>query len=234
MNEFVLKEIIYIFDYIFENYIMTEEQRRQIKIDNDTIIKQKEYRVNDWLPILDTPKLRTLEEIKGRMSVMNALINIAFEAPTYIIKEWIENYGLTKYLSDSEKEILEKENDDLTEFEVNSLRWYLESLWAFMWVTEMIPRLEAEEYIGDNMASLLPNLENGDSNQKLESLQHLKSEVEIYTKLDYYYRLHWYCVDERLNGREAKLNEGLVYERRKSLEWIYNRADDWDNVEMGT
>ncbi|MNW20348.1 hypothetical protein D3C71_2207160 [compost metagenome] len=52
--------------------------------------------------------------------------------------------------------------------------------------------------------------------------------------LDYYYRLHWYCVDERLNGRQAKLNEGLIYERRKSLEWAFNRENEWENVEMGT
>lgn len=213
---------------------MTEQQGRKIKCDNDKIIKQKGYVVNNWLPILDTPHLRTLEEIRGRMSVMNALINIAFEAPVFIIKNWIEYHNLRPYLSDSEKEIVNKENEDLTQFEINSLRWYLESLWAFMWATNMIPRLEAEEYIGDNMASLLPNLENGDDNSKINNLKTLKSEIEICTALDYYYRLHWYCVDERLNGREAKLNEGLVYERRKSLEWIYNQQNDWDNVEMST
>ncbi|WP_394776136.1 DUF4272 domain-containing protein [Flavobacterium sp.] len=213
---------------------MTEEQGRKIKDDNDKIINQKGYVVNNWLPILDTPNLRTLEEIKGRMSVMNALINIAFEAPVFIIKNWIEDHDLSQYLSDSEKEILGKQNEDLTQFEINSLRWYLESLWAFMWVTNMIPGLEAEEYIGDNMASLLPNLENGDDNSKINNLKTSKSEIEICTVLDYYYRLHWYCVDERLNGREAKLNEGLVYERRKSLEWIYNQENDWDNVEMST
>lgn len=213
---------------------MTNEQKQQIKSENDKIISQKGYRINDWLPILDTPSLRTIEEIRGRMSVMNALINIAFEAPAYIIKEWIENQNLTKFLSKTEKEILEKENDDLTEREVNSLHWYLESLWALMWLTKMIDSLEAEKHVGDNMASLLPNLEQGDTNKILDNLQDMRQEVEIYKMLDYYYRLHWYCVDERLNGQIAKLNEGQIYERRKSLEWVYNRANDWDNVEMST
>lgn len=213
---------------------MTNEQKQQIKSENDKIISQKGYRINDWLPILDTPSLRTIEEIRGRMSVMNALINIAFEAPAYIIKEWIENQNLTKFLSKTEKEILEKENDDLTEREVNSLHWYLESLWALMWLTKMIDSLEAEKHVGDNMASLLPNLEQGDTNKILDNLQDMRQEVEIYKMLDYYYRLHWYCVDERLTGQIAKLNEGQIYERRKSLEWVYNRANDWDNVEMST
>ena len=213
---------------------MTDEQKHQIKSDNEKIIKQKGYRVNDWLPILDTPPPRTLEEIRGRMSVMNALINIAFEAPTYIIKEWIEKQNLTIFLSNSEKEILEKDNNDLTEIDVNSIRWYLEGLWALMWLTKMIDNLDAEKPVGEHMSSLLPNLEQGDTNQKLDSLQNKLQEIDIYTMLDYYYRLHWYCVDERLNGRQSKLNEGQIYERRKSLEWAYNRANDWDNVEMGT
>ena len=63
---------------------MTDINREEIKKINDTIIAQKGYRVNDWLPILEMPTLKDIEEIKGRMSVMNALINIAFEAPTYI------------------------------------------------------------------------------------------------------------------------------------------------------
>jgi hypothetical protein len=214
--------------------MLTDEQKQHIKVENDKRISQQGYRFNNWLPILETPSLRTLVEIKGRMSVMNALINIAFEAPIYIIKEWIEKQNLTGFLSTSEKELLEKENDDLTEIEVNSLHWYLEGLWALMWLTKMIAALEAEVPISNDMALLLPNLEQGETNRKIEELQSMQPEIDIYTMLDYYYRLHWYCVDERLNGRQAKLNEGQIYERRKSLEWAFNRSSDWDNVEMST
>jgi Domain of unknown function (DUF4272) len=213
---------------------MTDEQKHQIKSNNDTLIKQNGYRVNDWLPILEISSLRSIEDIKGRMSVMNALNNIAFEAPTFIIKEWIENHNLTKFLSATEKQILDKDNDDLTEMEVNSVEWYLESLWALMWLTKMIDDLEAEEHLGDNMASLLPNLEQGDDNSMIDCLQNMRQEIEIYTMLDYYYRLHWYCVDERINGRQSQLNEGQIYMRRKSLEWAFNRLSNWDKVELST
>lgn len=213
---------------------MNDEQKTQIKLKNEAIIKNEGYCVNDWLPILDSPNLRTLEEIKGRMSVMNALINIAFKAPTYVIEEWIEEHDLTKYLSTLEKALLGKENHELTDYDINSLKWYLESLWALMWVTGMIPELEAENHVGNDMASLLPNLQRGENNKKLEDLKLLKPEIEIYKMLDYYFRLHWYCVDERLNGRKGKLNEGIILERRKSLEWVFNRSEDWDSVDMST
>lgn len=213
---------------------MTDELKHEIKSKNDQLISEKGYRFNNFLPILETPTLRNLAEIKGRMSVLNALINIAFEAPTYLIKDWIESHNLSKYLSDFEKEILETENEDLTQLQTNTLLWNLESLWALMWLTEMIDTLEPEEFVDDSMAELLPNLQENESNEKLENVENIRQELDIYTKLDYYYRLHWYCVDERINGRESKLNEGIIYERRKALEWAFNRESDWDNVEMST
>lgn len=213
---------------------MTDELKQEIKSKNDKIISEKGLRFNNWLPILETPALRSIEEIKGRMAVMNALINIGFEAPTFLIKDWIGQQNLSKYLSEEEKEILELENDDLTETQINTFLWYLEALWALMWLTEMIDNLDPEVFVGDEMASLLPNLEQGESNEKLEKLQNIRPEIEVYTMLDFYYRLHWYCVDERINNREALLNEGVIYERRKALEWAFNRESDWDNVEMST
>ncbi|MGE8380609.1 MAG: DUF4272 domain-containing protein, partial [Sphingobacterium sp.] len=65
-------------------------------------------------------------------------------------------------------------------------------------------------------------------------LSSLRSDNKIYTMLDFYYRLHWYCVDERLKGKQALINEGLVYERRKALEWLIDKDSDWDDIEMGT
>lgn len=213
--------------------MMTNEERQQIKAANNERIKAKGYRVNEWLPVLESPTPRSLEEIKGRMGVMNALINIAFRAPVHIIKEWIEAQQLTQYLSENEKALLESE-DELADEDIAILGWYLESLWALMWLTEMDDNLEAEIHVPDHMASLLPNLQQNDNNERLNQLQHIRDEVTACHMLDYYYRLHWYCVDQRLNGRQVKLNEGLVYERRKALEWALNRSNDWDDVELGT
>lgn len=213
---------------------MTETKRTQIKDENTHLIKTKGYRVNEWLPILEAPDTRALEDIRGRMSVMNALINISFEAPVKIIKDWISQSGLDTHLSEWEKAVLEKADEDLSNLEINTLRWYLEGLWALMWAMGMIDTLDEKEWCGDEMAALLPDLQEGENNKKIDALSNLRPETELYTMLDYYYRLHWYCVDERIKGNEALINEGLVYERRKALEWLMNKEADWDNVEMGT
>jgi hypothetical protein len=213
---------------------MTDDEKHLIKFANDARIVKAGYKVCDWLPILETPQLRSLEDIKGRMAVMNALINVSFGAPTDYIKNWLQMHGLSKHLSADETQVLNTDVGKLTEIELNGLRWYLEGLWALMWATKMIEPLEAEQFVGDNQASMMPDLENGEDNQKIDVLNNLRPEIEIYTMLDYYYRLHWYCVDERMNGREAKLNEGVVFERRRALEWVYQRSANWDDVEMST
>jgi hypothetical protein len=103
-----------------------------------------------------------------------------------------------------------------------------------MWAVKMIPDLDETQWCGKNMAMMLPNLEQEESNEKIEKISELKTDDEIYNMLDLYYRFHWYCVDERIKGVKAKINEGLIYERRKALEWLMNKDSDWDNIEMGT
>lgn len=213
---------------------MTLTQQNAIKSTNNQLILEQGYRINEWLPILDDPKIRSLKEIKGRISVMNAANNIAFEAPTHEIKNWIIKHKLTKYLSESEQLIIDKPNDHLSNFELNSMMWYTESLWALMWCVEMIETLDAVKPVGDNMAQLLPNLEEEEDNSKIENIQNIKPEIEIYTMLDYYYRLHWCVVNSRVNGVKTKLVEGVIYERRKALEWVFDQDYDWDSVEMET
>jgi hypothetical protein len=212
----------------------SDGQKAQIKSRNEEIISQKGYRVNSWLPYHASTSLRSIDEIKGRSSVMSALVNISFGAPTEVIKQWILQHGLKEHLSNNEKEILRKSTANLTELETNSLSWYLESMWAFLWVMKMIDSLEPEQHVDDSMASLVPNLQEGENNDKIAVQNSLQPEIELYTMRDYYFRLHWYCVDERFNSREIKLNEGLVYERRRALEWTLDKDCDWDNIEMGT
>ena len=213
---------------------LTEEQRIAIKEANIARIAKKNYRYIDWLPILESPNMRSQEELIGRMSVMNALINISFEAPVHVVQQWIEDQNLTAHLSTWEKEILTKTQEDLDQYEINTLRWYLEGLWALMWASKMIPHLDETEWNDESMAMMLPNLEEGEDNSRLQQVTTMHTAENIYTMLDFYYRLHWYCVDERIKGQEAVINEGIVYERRRALEWLINNETDWDEIEMGT
>ena len=213
---------------------ITDEFRQRIKAESEAKVLALDGRICDWLPLLDAPELRSVEEIRGRMSVLNALVNISFQAPVAVIREWLTKEELLAHLSPDEAAILAKNDAQLTEQELTNLRWNLEGLWAMMWATQMVHELDPVKWCGDNMASLLPNLEQGQSNKKLAGLQSIRPAAELCRMLDFYYRLHWYCVDERIQDRAATVSESLVYERRKALEWICNSRYEWDDVEMST
>lgn len=213
---------------------MTPELKSKSKTNNEKVILKKGARICDWLPLLETTSVKSIDDIRGRMSVMNALINISFGAPTDVIKEWIEDQKLTSYLSKEEVAILKKDTENVTDEERNQLHWYLESLWALMWATNMIDALDPETGCADSMASLLPDLQQGEDNTKLNAIKTTRNEQELYDMLDLYYRLHWYTVDERVNGKEAIFHEGIIMERRRALEWAFNRFPNWDQPVLNT
>ena len=206
--------------------------KKAVKAENEKYILAKGAGICDWLPVLETPELRSMENVKGRMSVMNALINIAFEAPVGIIRQWIEAQGLQQHLSGAEQLILAKATAN--DGEMLQLHWYLESLWALMWATGLTDDFAPDRHCEDYMASLLPNLEQGDNNEKIDELAHMRSAEDLYWQLDLYYRIHWFVADEHLKGRETGFNAGLIIERRRALEWLFNRSSDWDDVDMNT
>lgn len=213
---------------------MTEATFQQIKADNNKEIERRGYTVNPHLPFLEAPRLRELSEVHERMAILHGLLQISFGAPTELIKGWIEENNLAEGLTEWETSVLDRDEEDVDSAEKNQLRWYIECLWTLMWCLGMVEDLDERNWCGDVMASLLPDLQAGDSDEKITSETKTRSLIDLISKLDYYYRLHWYCVEERLNGRTAKINEGLVYERRKALEWLLCEDYGWDDVEMGT
>ena len=95
-------------------------------------------------------ELRSLADLKGRMEVLNALINVSFGAPTDYIKAWLQKHGQLKHLSTVEAQILNTDTQALSDINLNGLRWYLECLWSLMWLTNMIDTLDAAQFVGDN------------------------------------------------------------------------------------
>ena len=55
-------------------------------------------------------------------------------------------------------------------------------------------------------------------------------------KLDLYYRYHWACVEKQANPDTpiGKLNDEVVMERRRGLEWLVSKEKDWNNISLDT
>ncbi len=64
----------------------------------------------------------------------------------------------------------------------------------------------------------------------------MRSHSEILDMLDLYYNYHWVCVEKRLrpDTESGGLNEEIVMERRRALEWLICRDKTWDDISLDT
>lgn len=207
----------------------------EIKSESEKIILSAGGKICNWLPELEYKGIKSAPEIMKRASVLNALINVAFEAPTYIIKEWIKDNKLYDELTEKEKSILEKQTNELSQQEKIDLAWYIESLWALLWVGQIITELPFDEPVADYAVELVPNLEKGEDNSIMEEKMKSRTELEIYKMADLYYRLHWYTADAGLNRYSTGRIDGeIIMERRRALSWAINPDYKWDEINMNT
>lgn len=205
-----------------------------VKKESERIVLEAGGRICDWLPILDVDarKLRTVDEVRDRALVMNALINLAFEAPVHVIAGWIRENRVEHALTDAERALLAKE--ELAEQEMINLHWYLESLWSLMWAGGLVDRMDFTDGVPDTMASLCPDLQRGDDGSKFSRFK-LRPFDELFRELDLHYRLHWYARDGLINNTPTPpIEHSVILERRKALEWLLNPSLAWDDVSLDT
>ena len=207
----------------------------QVKKQSEQIVLQAGGRICDWLPYLDRQQARSQDELIRRALIINALLNIAFQAPISVIKSWIETQGLATYLTPDEQDLLEKQNADLSEQEVANLEWSIEALWALMWAGSLIFDLAIDSPVSDDMVRLVPNLEKNEDGAKFSEKMRPRPYEELYQMLDLYYRVHWYTEDGRINGYSTgNISSDIVMERRKALEWLMDNSSDWDDISLNT
>jgi hypothetical protein len=104
----------------------------QVKKQSEQVILQAGGRICDWLPYLDRQHSRSQDDLIGRALVINALLNIAFQAPIIVIKDWIEINHLATQVTPAERDLLQKQTVDLSEQQIANLAWSIEALWALV------------------------------------------------------------------------------------------------------
>jgi hypothetical protein len=208
----------------------------EVKARSERLIQSLGGKTLAWLPWLDRTRPRQSDEVAARMLAMHAILQLYFGAPTPLIAEWIDRNLLAGATSRRERALLTRAAPELSERERIDLYWYLEAIWALAWAGRLIPELRIDQDVGDNLASLLPDIEHGESAGDFSRTFVLRPFDEIYQMLDLYFRAHWYARDGQLNGYPTGVfNPDIIMERRKALEWIADTTIlDWDETPDST
>ncbi len=207
----------------------------EIKAASETAVKQNGGQVCDWLPYIEPTTLRDPDSVIARALILNAMINIYFGAPTAIIKAWIQEHDLADELSGVERDILSRNESELTEQEKINLYWYIEALWAFLWATNMVEAMDFTVSVPDTMASMCPSLQGVERPEKFTESMDLRDYEDLYKSRDLYFRVMWWARQSTMTGQQdAKFNLSRTMERRRALEWIMDATLDWDDVPLNT
>lgn len=212
-----------------------ELQFKQIKKKSEERIKRYGANINPYLPLLDYQGVRNKDEIINRVTIMAGMVYIAHQAPPLVIRNWIDNQGLYQYVTQFEKRILKKNEGEVTSEEILKLKWYVESLWALVWVLGINKNFLIDESVGDDLIQMVPDVRKKQNLSTLKNNTLMLNEKEIYEQADLYYRVHWHCVDARLKGlNSSKFDEGTIMERRKALDWVITPVEEWDEIDLST
>ena len=150
-----------------------------------------------------------------------------------ITEQAIVEFGLKNYLFSDEKKVLE-ECDERVAVNVS---WTVECSYSLAWgpgpnTTEEMEAPGETEGVHGLFQFIQPFHNFGD----FKSSCNLRQPSEILDMLDLYYNYHWACVDNRLNPKTncGELNEEVVMERRKALEWLICKDKNWDSISLDT
>lgn len=150
-----------------------------------------------------------------------------------ITEQAIVEFGLKNYLFPDEKKVLVECDEHVA---VN-VSWTVECSYSLAWVLGLITTEEMEapgEPEGDH--GLFQFIQPFHNFEDFKASCNLRQPSEIMDMLDLYYNYHWACVDNRLNPDTncGELNEEVVMERRKALEWLICKDKNWDSILLDT
>ncbi len=194
------------------------------------------------LPPLTSIQLRSREEITKRavalLIVIQYACDVAQEGDLKTSKEFVmellNQFDVVESLTMQERNFLNSEEPD--EKEAIQIAWQYEAQWVLLWSIGLVNTLKFPKEICDCHYAIKLVSDCSSFNEFYQKTK-LRNAEEILDEADLIYRLHWACVHDRINAREATagMHESIVIERRRGLFWLINyKNEDWDYISMDT
>ena len=208
-----------------------------------TIAKLKEMGIAtiEFLPEVEDSsqvKLKSLDEICARAIATLISTQLAcdinngdYEESKKYFEVMLDTFKVKDKLNSKEKKLFD---GSYSSQDVIDVVWTYESYWSLCYALGLIDSIEDAGSICDtNLAisfvSKSKDFDDFKSKCKLRDIE------EILDMLDLYYRYHWATTDNRMNPNTpiGNLNDEIVVERRRGLEWLFIDKD-WFDIPLDT
>lgn len=181
------------------------------------------------IPFNSCTNLREKTEIIDRMLSDYAIATCALYALEgnenrlgNIIKKMDSNLCILKVLTKEDTDFLmAMESKKVSKQGLQDATWAFEECAMLMWTLGLIDKPNSDKEC--NVEQLDKFFFNIKSYDELSSQCSIKSKEEILEQADLLFRYHWACRETRMQGKQLpQLNEMIVQEQRRALEWILN------------
>ena len=197
----------------------------------------------DMLPVVESSEqvnLKSLDEIAKRCVASLLAIQLGcdinsdndYNDSKEYFSKMLKDFGVEDSLLPKEKKLFDGNYDKQDAIDVV---WTYEAYWSLCWALGLVDDIEDASSICDidkaiSFVSKSKNLEDFKSKCKVRDIE------EILDMLDLYYRYHWAVTEHQLNPdtKIGNLNDDIVVERRRGLEWLFLDMNDWFDIPLNT
>lgn len=225
-----------------EKFDTTGAERIIRKAISNAKIKKQEIACFEGLPCIEASNevhLKSLDEICKRAIASFLIIQLAcdihngqYEKSVEIVSKLLEKFKVSDCLNKKEKKLLDGTYEMQDAIDID---WEYEAYWSLIWALGLVDDISDGSDICDcNYAIELFNESN--SYEDFKSKCKLRDVNEILDMLDLYYRYYWACVEKGVKPETSigDLNPSVVVERRRGLEWIISKTQDWYDISLDT
>ena len=195
------------------------------------IVKRLGYPINERLPILDESVIaRTEDNIVDRLIAMLCVAACAYGFDSQKASIWINRESKSDSLTLKERNFLLDKTGNKSSFMLQ-----IEGMWALAWSINAIPSLDFGEPCSQDFVKRLPDLKCDGSASKFRDAARIRDLSEIVSACDTAYCLHWAIRDSQLRNikRPGKVEEYVIVERRRALEWLLT-DEPWEDISLDT
>lgn len=218
----------------------TPKERRAASIER---LKKHGIAYTENLPVICSAsevKLRSVDEICKRAIASLLTVQLAFDLEADVnvlesiefITQLLEQYGVMQDLNELEKKMVYGGH---CVQDILDVIWEYECYWSLVWALGLIDDI-SEDFDTCDCRRAIDLVKPCENFAQFKSKCKLRSVEEILDMLDLYYCYHWACVDKRINPQTAtgQLDEEIVMERRRGLEWLVGEENDWHSISLDT
>lgn len=156
--------------------------------------------------------------------------NDNYEEGLAYFKPMLEKFGLMDELNGKEKRILD---GTYSMQDAIDMDWAYETYWSLCWCLGLVDDIKDAGDVCDCQAAI-DFIRSCDTTDDFINKCELRSKEEILDMLDLYFRYQWAINDAKVKptSETGDLDESIVIERRRGLEWIVSEEEDWYDLEL--